>query len=295
MSAAPIERLSSYVGTLRTRQGVLARATLGAPGEADDALGRELAAAMAAEVRPDGTVGGGPVPTIWRAHELLDLGRRPDDPAVSRILRWLLDRQGRAGAYGEACDKTRHAQGVCGHCLGGFFSPAPAEQRLTPITLPNGKAFRAEPAARFAISCLGLRAALRAGLRDAPGVVRHLESLRTLAARWTDWTGFFAPDVLVAGLHALALGGPDYRPAVSAVVETVAAHQGLDGLWPSADPFATLEALMATGLPGAHAAVRHAAPALASRQREDGTFGMTAPQERALIGLRALRWAESAL
>jgi hypothetical protein len=144
---------------------------------------------------------------------------------------------------------------------------------LARAALPNGKVFHAEPAARFAISCLGLRA----------------------AARWTDWTGFFAPDVLVAGLHALALGGPDYRPAVSAVVETVAAHQGLDGLWPSADPFATLEALMPIGLPAAHAAVRRAAPALASRQREDGTFGMTAPQERALIGLRALRWAESAL
>ncbi len=295
MSATPIERLSSYVRGLRTRQGVLARAALGAPGVADDALARELAEAMAAGVRPDGTVAGGALATIWRAHELLDLGRRPDDPAVARILGWLLDRQGRSGAYGEGCDKIRHAQRICQHCLGGFFSPAPKEQRLAPITLPNGKVFRAEPAARFAISCLGVRAALRAGLRETPGIGRHLESLGALATRWSDWTGFFAPDVIVAGLHALALGGPAYRPEVSDVVEAVAAHQKLDGLWLSADLFATLEALTATGLPAAHAAVRRAAPALASGQRPDGTFGLVAQQERALIGLRALRWAETAL
>ena len=37
---------------------------------------------------------------------------------------------------------------------------------------------------------------------------QHLESLRLLAEQWTSWNGFFAPDVMVAGLHALALGGP---------------------------------------------------------------------------------------
>lgn len=168
-------------------------------------------------------------------------------------------------------------------------------KRLTPITLPNGKVFPAEPAARFAISCLGVRAALRAGLRETPGIGRHLESLGALATRWRDWTGFFAPDVFVAGLHALALGGPAYRPEVSDVVEAVVAHQEPDGPWLSADLFATLEALMATGLPTAHAAVRRAAPALESSQRPDGTFGLVAQQERALIGLCVPRWAETAL
>jgi len=33
--------------------------------------------------------------------------------------------------------------------------------------------------------------------------------------------------------------------------------------------------------------VRRALPALAARQRSDGSFGATAQQERALIGLRA--------
>jgi hypothetical protein len=38
--------------------------------------------------------------------------------------------------------------------------------------------------------------------------------------------------------------------------------------------------------------VRRAVPALLARQRIDGSFGPTAQQERALIALRALIWAD---
>jgi hypothetical protein len=246
---------------------------------------------MSAELRPDGTVVGGAVPTIWRAHELLDLGRDAADPAVAKVLAWLMSRQGQPGAYGEGCDKARHAQRICEHWARGFFSPAPAEVRVTPITLPNGKAFRVESSARFAISCLGLRAALRAGLGDHPGPQRHLESLRLLAEQWTSWNGSFVPDVIVAGLYALALGGPETRASVEQLVGMIAAHQTPDGLWPNADSFATLEALHATGLEPARTAVGRALPALTERQRADGTFGAMAQQERALIALRAIQWA----
>ena len=53
-----------------------------------------------------------------------------------------------------------------------------------------------------------------------------------------------------------------------------------------------IEALTAAGTEPAWAAVRRAVPALLGRQRPDGTFGPMAQQERALIGLRALLWAE---
>jgi hypothetical protein len=293
VSRSTLERLALYIGPLRTRQGVLARAALGTPGEGDDTLARELASAMAAQLRPDGSIGGAAVPTIWRAHELLDLGTDPREPAVARILSWLLQHQDAPGAYGEGCDKARHARHICQHWIGGFFAPAAAEQRLAPITLPNGKVFRAEPAARFAISALGLRAVLRAGPGDQAGVVRHLECLLVVAEQWTELSGFFSPDVIVAGAHALALGGTAYRSTVESLVTTIASHQGPDGLWPNADLFHTLEALLATGLPAAQAAVRRAAPALAARQRTDGSFGAMAQQERVLIGVRALRWGES--
>lgn len=293
MSPTAIERLARYFGGLRTRQGILARRALGIPAAGDETLARDLAAAMTAELRPDGSVAGGAVPTIWRGHKLLDLGASADEPAVRRILDWLIERQGRPGAYGEGCEKPRHQQRICEHYVQGFFAAAPVEQRLAPITFPLGKVFRAEPAARFAISCFGLRLALRAGLGDRRGVVQHLESLRLLAEQWTVWTGYFAPDVIVVGLHALAHGGRTYRPAVEALVGLMSAHQGADGLWPNADPLAAIEALLATGGPRAHEVIRRAAPALVERQRADGTFGPTAQQERALIGLRALRWAEA--
>ena len=98
----------------------------------------------------------------------------------------------------------------------------------------------------------------------------------------------------MAGLHALALGGQGYGDTVEALVDLVAANQGRDGHWPLADTFSTLEALLATGLPAARKAVRRTAPALADRQRADGSLGPTAQQERALVGLRAMLWAEAA-
>jgi len=71
-------------------------------------------------------------------------------------------------------------------------------------------------------------------------------------------------------------------------VDLLTANQGVEGDWPSADLFQVLDALLAVDTPEAQVTVRRAATALASRQRADGTFGPSAQQERALIGLRAL-------
>jgi hypothetical protein len=293
MSPNALERLALYFSAVRSRQALLARAELGMPAPEDRDLAVQLARELTAELRPDGSVRGAAA-TIWRVHELLDLGRDTTDPGLSRVLAWVLQRQNAPGAYGEGCDKTRHAQRICEHYLRGFFSAAPAAERVAPITLPIGKAFRAEPAARFAVSCLALRAVLRAGLGERPAIVAHLDSLRSLADGWTDWSGLFAPDVIVTGLHALALGGAACRPVVERLVDLVAAQQRPDGHWENADVFLALDALMATGLSTARTAVRHAVPVLEERQRADGSFGATAQQERALVGLRALRWAGAA-
>jgi hypothetical protein len=291
MSPTALERLALFFSAIRSRQALLARAELGRPADDDPELAAQLARELTTELRPDGSVRGAAVPTIWRVHELLDLGRDTTDPGLSRALAWVLQRQNGPGAYGEGCDKTRHAQRICEHYLRGFFSAAPAAERVAPITLPSGKAFRAEPAARLAISCLALRAVLRAGLGERPAIVAHLDSLRTLADGWTDWSGLFAPDVIISGLHALALGGPAYRPVVERLVDLVAAQQHPDGHWENADVFLALDALLAAGLPAARTTVRRAVPALEQRQRADGSFGATAQQERALVALRALHWA----
>jgi hypothetical protein len=291
MIAAAIERLALFFGTERTRQGLLAREALGRADAADAALAGRLRHELASGVRPDGTVAGGAVPTIWRVHELLDLGETEDSPVITRMLNWLLAQQDRPGSFHDGCDRARHARRLCQHFLAGFFAPAPPAQRLAPVTLPTGKVFRVEPAARFAISCLALRAALRAGSGQRPSVKRHVQSLARISEQWTEWQGYFSPDSVVAGLHALAVAGPEHRDVVDRLVGLVTSNQGVEGEWAGADLFQVVDALLAAGTLEAQVTVRRAATALTARQRTDGTFGATAQQERALIGLRALLWA----
>lgn len=290
MTSQLLDRIALYFGVESTRQGLLARAELRTGGPGDPELMHRLVDGLEAEIRPDGSVASAALPTIWRVHELSDLGRGPGERSIMALMGWVMSLQGRPGAFGEGCDKTRHAQRACEHYVQGFFSPAPPGVRLAPVTLPNGKVFRAEPAARFSLSCLALRAALRTGNAEHPPIDRHIRSLSALASGWTGWNGFFSPDAIIAGMHALALAGPAHQPVVATLVGLVAANQEPSGSWPSADLFHTLDALVATGLPEAREAVRRAAPALAARQRVDGSFGISAQQERGLIGLRALLW-----
>ncbi len=294
VTSPALDRLALYFSAERTRPGLLARAALGTGSPRDPEIARTLLAGLEAEIRPDGSIGGAALPTIWRIHELSDLGRSGDDPSIKALMRWLLALQGKPGAFGEGCDKERHAKRACEHYVQGFFAPGPPGVRLAPVTFPNGKVFRAEPAARFALSCMALRAALRTGMGDQSSLDQHLRGLSALATGWTSWNGFFAPDTIVAGMHALALSGPARRPAVAALVALVAANQEPSGNWINADFFHTLDALMATDLPEAREVAGRAAHALVDRQRADGTFGGTAQQERALIGLRALLWAGEA-
>ncbi|HEV7366268.1 MAG TPA: hypothetical protein VGN76_10520 [Gemmatimonadales bacterium] len=290
-AAEGIERLALYFTDLPTRQGVLARRALGRPAPGDEVLTRRLLETMRKETRIDGSVTGAVVPTIWRAHEFMDLGYRGDETSCARIMTWIMDLQRKPGAFNQGCNPTRHAHGVCEHFISGFFSPAPPDQRLAPVMLPNGKVFRGEPAARFAISCLALRAVLRARF-DGTTIEQHVLSLIQLHERWTDWDGYFAADAIVAGVHALAFVPPPHRGILSGLATLVAGRQAADGSWPNADLFHTLEALLALGTVEARAAVRQAVPAVLSRQRVDGSFGSTAQQERALIALRSLIWAE---
>ena len=264
----------------------MARRALGQPADDEE----DLIEGLIEEISESQLVDTAVVPTIWRAHELLDL-EACEERAWKKALDQILELQGKPGAFNQGCSQIRHAHRVCEHFISGFFAPAPPEQRVAPVMLPNGKVYRAEPAARFALSCLALRATLRGGLESRPLVNCHLTSLLQLQSQWSDWGGYFAGDTIVAGIHALACG-PISRDLRTQLSSLIAAQQGSDGTWPKADFFHTLEVLLELDTPEAREAVRRAVPALLSRQRPDGSFGPTAQQERALIVLRALLWAE---
>jgi hypothetical protein len=288
-----IERLAHLFAESPTRPGLLARAALERPARGDAELRDRLAARLRDETRSDGSVGGAALPTIWRVHELLDLGVSGDDPAVRRVVGWVMSLQGRPGAFGEGCAEPRHQHRACEHWLTGFFSPASPEQRVAPITFPNGKVFRAEPAARFAVSCLALRAAVRAGHQQAPAVQAHLIGLGRLESEWDKWGSYYTPDLVASGLAGLSGASAPHAVAAHRVGATIAAHQEPDGTWAQADLFHVLESLIWADSGAARTALRRAAPALIARQRPDGSFPGPAREERAWIGLRSLLAAVS--
>lgn len=287
-TCAAIERLEEFFAPRRTRAAILAREALGRPAPDDEAARAAVIAGLQKGLRADGSVGGAALPTIWRAIELMELGHSGQEPGTARFITWTLGLAGQPGAFGEGCHPARHEQKACDHYLAGFFAPVPETERLAPITLPCGKTFRAEAQARFAVSCLALRAVLMAGLAGKASVKKHLTSLAVLADVWDDWSGYYAPDLITSALHPLAISPPIYRGATLKTALFVAENQQADGTWANADLFHALESLMAANTPPAKTAVTRAVPALIAMQRKDGSFGATAQEERALIGLRAM-------
>lgn len=285
---AATDRLEQFFAPRHSRAAILAREALGRPLPGDAAARAHIIAHLQKGLRPDGSVGGAALPTIWRAIELMELGHSGQEPGTARLITWVLGLAGKPGAFGEGCHPARHEQKACDHYLAGFFAPAPETERLAPITLPCGKTFRAEAAARFAVSCLGLRAVLMAGLAGRASVKKHLTSLSLLANEWNDWSGYYAPDLIITALYPLAIAPPVHRGATLKTAVFIGENQESDGTWKNADFFHALESLLAADTPPARKAVARAVPALVAMQRKDGAFGATAQEERALIGMRAL-------
>lgn len=280
-----LERLTHYFAPQLTRQGWLARGLLGMRNTHDQELRDVLVQTWSRE----GTLRGGLLAVSWRVHEFLDLEEPSDSPVPGGLLVWILAQQDKPGAFGEELAGDALARRFPGR-LGGFFSPGPPppKSRVTPLTLPSGKVFRAEAAARFAVSCVALRAVLRAGLGARADIRAHLQSLTTVL-RYVTWEpGYLPPDAVLVALYALASAGPGQRENLVNCVSWVVSHQDKDGTWPHADLFIVLETLVAARTREGSKALGRAIKPLLVRQRPDGTFGPTARDERALIGLRAL-------
>jgi hypothetical protein len=295
--ATPLGRLAGYFARRANRPGWVARGLLGHRDGGDATLRDHLIAAVIGSVRPDGScraggsgggAGGGglALPTISAVKELLELEAGED--RYGRSLDWIMALQGKAGAFSDGCTASRHPRRICEHFLDGFFSPGPPTQRVAPMTLPNGKLYRAESQARFVISCLALETAVRAGRVHEVQVGRHLDSFEHLLGEWALWSDRLAPDLGLAALGALSSAPDRWGTTVDRLVRVVALNQLPDGTWPRVDFFNALDALAKVRRAVVVPVLLRALPALLQRQREDGSFGSAAQDERALIGLRVL-------
>lgn len=279
------ERLGRFFARRVNRHGWVARRELGQPSPGDDQLRQQLATSAGSTFRQ----GSGAYSWALRTGLVEDLAAlAPGSEQLREAVAPLLTLSGRAGAFGEGCTSARHGHRVCEHFIGGFFAVAPPSARVAPTTLPNGRAYRVESQARFAASCWILRAVLLAGAQDDAGVQRHLSSFGYLLEEWDRWEDFLVPDLAFAALGALAIAPERWRDTRESLLKVVSGRQLRDGTWPKVDFFTALDGLMAVDHPTARELLARALPSLLQRQREDGSFGTVAPDERGLIGLRVL-------
>jgi hypothetical protein len=283
---AALSRLGEFVAARSSRASVLARSVMGLTEPGDRVLRRQLLTGMAGQAGTDGSVRGSLVATASAVLELASLGQ-PEAERV-RMIDWLATRQGAPGAYHEGCTVARHQHRACEHFLDGFFAAAPPARRAAPVALANGKEFRVESQARFAASCLALEAMLRSGRKDAPKVERHLDSFVALVDEWTEESDYFSVDLMFSEVPRLASAPLRWRPALDAVLDLLAARQQADGTWPGAEFFHALDALSRIEAAAGRPFLARALETLLRRQREDGSFGSVAEDERALIAARTL-------
>lgn len=264
----------------------MARRLLGRAFGSDPILHAQLIGKSVSALRPD-RVGRTPLDTVLALDELIEVGGPA--PAIAAGVDLLLTSVGAPGAFGEGCTAARHAHRLCEHFLGGFFSAAPPTHRVAPLELPNGRVWRVESQARFAASTWMLAAVVRAGRVSDPGVQRHLDSFTHLLDEWARWDEFLAPDLAFGAIGALAAAPERWHPTREALLRLAAQQQAPDGTWPKADFFTALDGLSRTTDPLAIPMLERALPSLLQRQREDGSFGSVAQDERSLIGLRVFQ------
>jgi hypothetical protein len=248
-----IAKLDAFFQDRPTRQGVLARQSMGNAKAGDAHLTELLCSAGGARTRMDGSIGDSLVDTAWAAWELMDLGIDALNGGLSRLIAWVLT-------------KVEAAQ--------PFVVPVP-------LTLPSGVVFQVADDATLAARCLGVRVLVRAHQGERPAVAREIEAIATAPQPAT-------LNLSASVLSALALAPPVHRHHLDGLVNRLGSAQNADGGWTGADLFHMLEALVLAGIRPARAVVARAAPALLALQQDSGAFDEPPNEERALIGMRAL-------
>ena len=286
-TTTPLEKLTGYFDRRNTRQGWLARRIQERPFDSDAMLRDQLIRSAWGALGP---ASADPLRTVALVEALVDLEAPAD--RVARGVVSLLGTAGRPGAFGEGCTAARHAHRVCEHFLGGFFAVAASTARVAPASLPNGRVYRVESQARFAMSCWILQVLIRAGQLGEQSIQRHLDSFLHLLPEWEQWDDFLIPDLAFSALGALGVATERWRPTLDTLIRLVADQQLADGTWPRVDFFNALDGLARVHHPLVTPMLDRALPGLLQRQREDGSFGNLAAEDRGLVALRVLRRLE---
>ncbi len=283
--AAARARLADFFAPRQTRAGVTARRLLGAAAPGDPVLADHLIREMRERTRMDGSTDGSLVKSSWTLLGLVQLDCPPDHASVVRTGGWILARQNQPGRFGEGCDDERHNRGLCQHALAGFFTPGSVDDLIAPLTFPIGVTLADEGEARFAASCLALRAMLRARQERRQGIVDHVVSLLNLGEIWGGWAGPWSPDLVLFALGGVASAPLDHREKVERLADQVARRQRKDGAWDVADDIHAADVMLAIPSATAQAAVKAAGPVIAAMV---GELATDATEERSLVALRAL-------
>jgi hypothetical protein len=142
----------------------------------------------------------------------------------------------------------------------GFFSPGPRSESIAPLLLPSGTVFEDEDDARFVLS--------------SHAIERH---------------------IAFVALAALSLGPPDFHERLRPLTQEVLARQKDDGTWPVVTIFHAADMLLSNPTAEAREAVRKTAPAICAAQTPSGAFDETDSEHIALIAIRSLHAARSAV
>lgn len=165
------------------------------------------------------------------------------DHAHARAIAWLRARLGEPGRFGEGCDASRHAAGLCEHFLPPFCSPGHAHRDLGGARLPDGTVFGSDAEARLCAAATAFREFAAARVSGTSMQLQRA-ALRRIAVA--------AHDGAKHGLDAQACAclldalrharEPADKPALHAAARAVVARQRGEGSWPNGGEY-VLDAL----------------------------------------------------